>query len=235
MRIFKRGQEYTNTDWFTGGQMHYIVKSRSENKVVFTRNSHELDGDHEGTEEFTINTDANGNESVLIYEYHGHENRLHAEEVTREQAYSEYYKLATKPVGDGKPDLDSLREATLVYEKLRKMLVIHGNPVRMEVSKYSNDRLYVGLIDLMEDDIFADVTINLPDLVLENPYDAYLSNDIRDIAEWLEEIGAGKSTGESATYNMGQYSIFHFYPGRLKELDPNGYMMFEGGNKQCIR
>ena len=120
MKIFRTGQTYSYTDWFTGGLQRLIVTGREERGVSFKTESHEADGDFSSAEVFDIEQDTDGNESVLIYEYKGHENRLIAEDVTREQAYAEYYKLATKPVGDGKPELDGLREATLVYEKFGK-------------------------------------------------------------------------------------------------------------------
>ena len=111
MKIFRTGQTYSYTDWFTGGLQRLIVTGREERGVSFKTESHEADGDFSSAEVFDIEQDTDGNESVLIYEYKGHENRLIAEEVTREQAYAEYYRLATKPVGDGKPKLDGLREA----------------------------------------------------------------------------------------------------------------------------
>lgn len=111
------------------------------------------------------------------------------------------------------------------------VLVHRGNPVKFEVGSYTNNRLYVGLIDLMEVNYYADVTINLPAFSRENPYDVFLSNDIRDISEWLEEIGAGKATGEVVQNGMGTYAVFHFYPGKLMELDPDGFREFDWGSE----
>lgn len=79
MDKFKVGQHYDFTDWFTGGTSDREVKEIKNGKVTFKIERWELDGHHFTTETYDIDTDENGNESVLIYEYHGAEARIHAE------------------------------------------------------------------------------------------------------------------------------------------------------------
>lgn len=76
---FAEGMTTLNYCWFTGGESVYTVSRRTANKVYFTVNRHEIDGDHSGRESFPIEQDENGNEFVTLYEYHGHYNRIYAE------------------------------------------------------------------------------------------------------------------------------------------------------------
>ena len=79
---FSIGQEYTYSDWFTGGEQRIRVASREGKKITFDVISVEADGTHKSAEEYQIDIDGYGNESVLIYEYKGHENRIKAKAVT---------------------------------------------------------------------------------------------------------------------------------------------------------
>jgi hypothetical protein len=120
MNIFKKGQNYANNCWFTGGMTLYTVTGRSENEVYFVTESHEADGTHTSEEKHLIDRDDAGNESVLIYEYKGHENRIVASEVTEEEAYADYYRAATRPCTGADCDPTALNEATLVQKLIRQ-------------------------------------------------------------------------------------------------------------------
>ena len=79
MKKFEVGQKYTFVDWFSGGRSFYTVKERTESTISLDRVAYEADGIHESVEDFDISTDEEGNESIFIYEYHGHEARIYAE------------------------------------------------------------------------------------------------------------------------------------------------------------
>lgn len=79
MKKFEVGQKYNFICWFTGGNTLYTVEYRTQTKVSFKTVANEMDGVHEGIEEFEIDVDEFGNESILIYEYHGHKAQIYAE------------------------------------------------------------------------------------------------------------------------------------------------------------
>lgn len=79
MDKFKVGQHYDFTDWFTGGISDREVTEISDGKVTFKIERWELDGHHFTTETYDIDTDKNGNESVLLYRYLDEEARIYAE------------------------------------------------------------------------------------------------------------------------------------------------------------
>lgn len=77
---FEIGQKYEWTDWFTGGQKNLTVSKRSANSVTFKYVVWEADGIWENEEEFEIITDDNGNEMILMCEYHGKKGYVYAKE-----------------------------------------------------------------------------------------------------------------------------------------------------------
>lgn len=79
VRVFAKGQRYNNTDWFTGGTAVYEVTQVDNNRVTFSVSRNEPDGSFSMQESFDIQKDNTGAESVLLYEYKGHENRICAE------------------------------------------------------------------------------------------------------------------------------------------------------------
>lgn len=76
--MFEVGSKYTNTCWFSGGSSEYTVVSRTENTVTFSQLANELDGVHNTELTYDVNVDENGIEYILLYEYHGHENRIYS-------------------------------------------------------------------------------------------------------------------------------------------------------------
>lgn len=127
MDKFKVGQHYDFTDWFTGGTSDREVDKISDGKVTFKIERWELDGHHFTTETYDIDTDENGNESVLIYEYHGEEARIYAKhEVERVQgrtcrecvnAYSDSFGRLEMCIGWEMCDDDSAAETCNDYCK----------------------------------------------------------------------------------------------------------------------
>lgn len=80
-RRFEIGQHYIWTDWFSGGQSYYVVAGRTDGRLALAEYRRELDGEYEGTENFKILTDENGDEYLHMCEYRGEVGRLYAEEV----------------------------------------------------------------------------------------------------------------------------------------------------------
>lgn len=80
MKSFKVGQIYTYHCWFTGGEHRMTIVDRTDDTITFKVSAYELDGNHATQENYKIDTDDDGNESILIYSYHGQENRIYAED-----------------------------------------------------------------------------------------------------------------------------------------------------------
>ena len=78
MKKFKVGQKYEWTDWFTGGSFFYTVEKIEGDKITLSYVNYEIDGTFTSNKNFTIITDGNGNERVLMCEYHGHKGYINA-------------------------------------------------------------------------------------------------------------------------------------------------------------
>lgn len=81
VKKFSPGQVYMVSDWFTGGMSKMTVSHVEDGKVTFKTVLHEVDGDFERDETYNLLSDKAGNESILLFTYHGHECRIWAEEV----------------------------------------------------------------------------------------------------------------------------------------------------------
>jgi len=87
----------------------------------------------------------------------------------------------------------------------------------------NNGNLYVGLINLRNEDdpYFADLTINTVPLP---PYYAAIDNLLgRGIIPWLESIGAGKACKRNLRSNFALYPLFEFNPQFLQEANPERF------------
>ena len=80
MKRFEIGQAFCSTDIFTGGIQEYIITNRTETEIFCNVLRNELDGTHTGEETFEIHTDDNGNEYVVLWEYHEHRGIVSASE-----------------------------------------------------------------------------------------------------------------------------------------------------------
>ena len=86
-----------------------------------------------------------------------------------------------------------------------------------------NGNLYVGLLDLENEDepYFMDLTINITGLL---PFQAAIDNTLdRDICDWLERIGAGKRCGMSLQNHFAEFPLFQFDPEFLKDANPESF------------
>lgn len=77
-KVFRIGQNYSRTDWFTGGTTLFVVKSIENATITMNITRYEIDGVHQQTESFTIETDDNGNERILVTEYAGEKGYIYA-------------------------------------------------------------------------------------------------------------------------------------------------------------
>lgn len=77
MKRFEIGNKYNSICWFTGGISEYTVANRTDSTVTLKPFRIELDGNHDcESETYDLHTDENGNEYIVLYSYHGHENRI---------------------------------------------------------------------------------------------------------------------------------------------------------------
>ena len=77
-KVFRVGQKYNRTDWFTGGTTLFVVDKIENATITMTSVRYELDGVHQQTESFPIETDENGNERILVTEYAGEKGYIFA-------------------------------------------------------------------------------------------------------------------------------------------------------------
>ena len=77
-KVFRIGQNYSRTDWFTGGTTLFVVKSIENATITMNTTKYELDGVHQQIESFSIETDENRNERILVSEYAGEKGYIYA-------------------------------------------------------------------------------------------------------------------------------------------------------------
>lgn len=64
---FKEGGKFAFTCPYTGGRHSYVITSRTKDKIICAAVYHEADGMHQLEEEFALETDDKGNESVILW------------------------------------------------------------------------------------------------------------------------------------------------------------------------
>lgn len=107
----------------------------------------------------------------------------------------------------------------------------HGEEmVSLEVSRYNNNRLYVGMMSYKSGypELFADITVNIVEYPLEIN-EAFINSDLSDdIINFLikNELGELLPYIEQSGYNM--YYAFAFDLDKLAEFDPEGIAEFKG-------
>lgn len=77
-KVFHIGQNYSRTDWITGSTTLFVVKSIENATITMNTTKYEIDGVYQHTESFTIETDDNGNERILVAEYAGEKGYIFA-------------------------------------------------------------------------------------------------------------------------------------------------------------
>ena len=108
----------------------------------------------------------------------------------------------------------------------------HGEEmVSLEVGHYNhNNRLYVGTISYSEGypELFADITVNIPQYRLEIN-EAFIDGNIgRDAIKFIEENELGELLSYTVQSGYGEYNVVAFDLDKLAEFDPEGVAEFKG-------
>lgn len=106
-----------------------------------------------------------------------------------------------------------------------------GDNLYLTIASYqNNNRIYIGVET--EEELYADVTINLSDMyLLDDDYifvNGDMTNDLRNFLEGKNIIG---ETFTTIQYNMGRYDMAKVDFDILKEYDPNGFKEYEKYNE----
>ena len=85
----------------------------------------------------------------------------------------------------------------------------------------NNNRLYLGLET--EDELFSDITINLPEYPLTDDT-IFVSGDMtKEVKQQIEKCGILSNYLYSVQYNMGNYDCYSISLEKLKYYDPKGF------------
>lgn len=97
----------------------------------------------------------------------------------------------------------------------------------LQVASYSNNkRIYLGLTT--EEENYADITINLTDMILPDKDYIFLSDDLsNDLREFLKDKNIIGETVYMQPYNMGNYECVPVNLELIKELNPEDYKKYE--------
>ena len=93
----------------------------------------------------------------------------------------------------------------------------------MSIGRYQyNNRLYLGLET--EEELFSDITINLPEYSLVEDSTIFVSGDMtKEVKNQLEKCGILSNYLYSVDYNMGNYDCYSINLDKLKHYDPVGF------------
>ena len=93
----------------------------------------------------------------------------------------------------------------------------------LNIDRYQyNNRLYLGLET--DEELFCDITINLPELSLDGDGTIFLNDDLpREVREQLEKNGILSNYLYSVNYNYGRYDCYSVNLDKLKYYDPIGF------------
>ena len=108
--------------------------------------------------------------------------------------------------------------------KNKKALNLNGEELYLSIGEYScNGRL--AIICETVDELFSDITINLPDLLIADNDCGFLDPIIKDcgLEQLLIDKGIIKEIIDTYQYNMGRYNLARFNLEKLKEYDSKGY------------
>ena len=106
-----------------------------------------------------------------------------------------------------------------------------GDNLYLTIASYqNNNRIYIGVET--EEELYADVTINLSDAYLLDDDYIFVNSDMtEDLRYFLEEKNIIGETFSTIQYNMGKYDMVKIDFDILKEYDFEGFKEYEKYNK----
>lgn len=98
----------------------------------------------------------------------------------------------------------------------------------LTIANYRNNgRIYLA-VENADEELYADITINLVDMLLPGDDYVFVNNDMtKELRNFLEEKNIIGETLYSNPYNMGQYDMVKVDFDLLKEYDPDGFEKYE--------
>lgn len=109
----------------------------------------------------------------------------------------------------------------------RKILQFKDNKLFLKVSQYRNN-MNLAIIAYTEEDLYGDITINLPGMWVEEN-EGFINSYTKSAG--LEKIlvnkGIIKEVQRTCKYNYGEYDLVTFDIEKLKEYDPEGVEKYE--------
>ena len=91
----------------------------------------------------------------------------------------------------------------------------------------NNNRIYLA-VENKDEDLYADITINLPDMALPSNDYIFVNADMtKGLRNFLEEKGIIGDTLETYQYNMGRYDMARIDRKLLREYNPEGFKEIE--------
>lgn len=105
--------------------------------------------------------------------------------------------------------------------------VYNGTNLYLTISSYlDNGRIYLGLET--EEELYADITINLSDRLIEDDNCIFISGHVyNDLQDFLIEKEIIEEPYNVMQYNMGKYNCSRVNFEKIKEYDPEGFENFE--------
>ncbi len=106
-----------------------------------------------------------------------------------------------------------------------------GDNLYLTIASYqNNNRIYIGVET--EEELYADVTINLSDMYLLDDDYIFVNDDMsKDLRNFLEEKNIIGETFTTIQYNMGRYDMAKVDFNILKEYDSKGFNEYKKYNE----
>lgn len=106
-----------------------------------------------------------------------------------------------------------------------------GDNLYLTIASYqNNNRIYICVET--EEELYADVTINLTDMMLPNNEYIFVNGDMTsDLRNFLEEKQIIGETFTTFQYNMGRYDIAKVDFNILKQYDSKGFKEYTKYNE----
>lgn len=103
-----------------------------------------------------------------------------------------------------------------------------GEKLYLLVASYAyNGRIYLA-VETEEEELYADITINLENTLLTKEEHIFINNDMsRELRNFLEEKGIIGKKISTIKYNLGKYDMVKANFDLIKEYDPEGFERYE--------